>query len=115
MAHEEAVLTGESRFGTLYLIDFRLETSRGAAVVRSGWIVRTEDGTVLQRQQALPTEFSITGGPSGGVVFPGTVVGTTAATLTVCRKTPVGHEERVVTISGTGAAYVTTTSTGTCS
>ena len=82
---------------------------------QQGWIVRTEDGTVLQRQQALPTEFSITGGPSGGVVFPGTVVGTTAATLTVCRKTPVGHEERVVTISGTGAAYVTTTSTGTCS
>lgn len=40
MAHEEAVLTGESRFGTLYLIDSRLETSRGAAVVRSGWIVR---------------------------------------------------------------------------
>lgn len=41
IADEEAVLTGESRFGRLYLIDFRLETLRGAALVRSGWIVRT--------------------------------------------------------------------------
>ena len=41
MAHEEAVLISESRFGTLCLIDSRLETPRGAAVVRSGWIVRT--------------------------------------------------------------------------
>ena len=41
MAREEAVLISESRFGTLYLIDSRLETPRGAAVVRSGWIVRT--------------------------------------------------------------------------
>jgi hypothetical protein len=40
IAHEEAILTGESRFGRLYLIDFRLETPRGVAVVRSGWIVR---------------------------------------------------------------------------
>jgi type IV fimbrial biogenesis protein FimT len=82
---------------------------------QQGWIVRTDDGIVLQRQQALPSEFSITGGPSGGVIFPGTVVGTTPATVTVCRKTPVGSEERVVTISGTGAAYVTITTTGTCS
>lgn len=41
IAHEEAVLTGDSRFGRLYLIDFRLETPGGTAVVRSGWIVRT--------------------------------------------------------------------------
>lgn len=79
-----------------------------------GWII-LNGATVLQYQQALPTEFSITGGPVGGVTFPATVVGTTAATLTVCRKTPVGSEERVVTISGTGAAYVSTTTTGTCS
>jgi hypothetical protein len=41
IAHEEAILIGESQFGSLYLIDSRLETPRGAAVVRSGWIVRT--------------------------------------------------------------------------
>ena len=37
------------------------------------------------------------------------------ATLTVCRSTPVGNEERVVTISGTGSAYVTITTAGSCS
>jgi len=79
---------------------------------QQGWIV-LNGATVLQRQQALPTEFSITGGSA--VTFPATVVGTTPTTLTVCRKTPLGSEERVVTISGTGSAYVTITTTGTCS
>ena len=79
---------------------------------QQGWII-LNGATVLQRQQALPTEFSITGGAA--VTYPGTVVGTTGTTLIVCRKTPLGSEERVVTISGTGAAYVSTTTTGTCS
>ena len=84
----------------------------GSGGWQQGWII-LNGATVLQRQQALPTEFSITGGAA--VTYPGTVVGTTGTTLTVCRKTPLGSEERVVTISGTGAAYVTTTTTGTCS
>lgn len=41
IAHEEAIFIRENQFGRLYLIDSRLETPRGAAVVRSGWIVRT--------------------------------------------------------------------------
>jgi hypothetical protein len=41
IAREEATLVSESRFGRLYVIDFPLETSHGAAMVRSGWIVRT--------------------------------------------------------------------------
>jgi type IV fimbrial biogenesis protein FimT len=45
------------------------------------------------------------GGPGG---FPGHA-------LTVCRATPVGSEERVVTISGTGAVYVSITTVGSCS
>jgi type IV fimbrial biogenesis protein FimT len=89
-------------------------TCAGSGGWQQGWII-LNGATVLQRQQALPTEFSITGGPAGGVVFRGTVVGMTPATVTVCRKTPLGNEERVVTISGTGASYVTTTTTGTCS
>ena len=92
----------------------------GSGGWQQGWVVMagattlpTTDDVVLHVQQALPTEFSITGGAA--VTYPGTVVGTTGTTLTVCRKTPLGSEERVVTISGTGAAYVTTTTTGTCS
>lgn len=37
---EEAMIVAESRFGTLYTLDFRLTTSSGSAVIRSGWIVR---------------------------------------------------------------------------
>jgi type IV fimbrial biogenesis protein FimT len=80
-----------------------------------GWIVMS-GATVLQAQEALPTEFNVTQtGGTAPLTFPGTVVGTTTATLTVCRSTPVGNEERVVTINGTGAAYVTITTAGTCS
>jgi type IV fimbrial biogenesis protein FimT len=82
-----------------------------------GWIVVNETtATVIQHQQALPSEFKVTeAGGAEEVAFPGTVVGTTPATLTVCRLTPVGSEERVVTINGTGTAYVTITTAGSCS
>jgi type IV fimbrial biogenesis protein FimT len=90
----------------------------GSGGWEQGWIVvdQTPDpDQVLQVQQVLPTEFSVsqTGG-TAALTFPGTVVGTSTATLTVCRSTPVGHEERVVTISGTGSAYVTLTTAGSC-
>lgn len=81
-----------------------------------GWIVVNEaTATVIQSQQALPSEFKVTeAGGAEEISFPATVVGTTPATLTVCRSAPVGSEERVVTISGTGAAYVNITSAGSC-
>ncbi len=84
-----------------------------------GWIVVNEatvPAIVIQHQQALPSEFKVTeAGGAEELSFPATVVGTTNATLTVCRSTPVGSEERVVTISGTGSAYVTITTAGSCS
>jgi type IV fimbrial biogenesis protein FimT len=82
-----------------------------------GWIVVNEaTATVIQHQQALPSEFKVTeAGGAEELSFPATVVGATTASLTVCRSTPVGNEERVVTISGTGAAYVTITTAGSCS
>ena len=82
-----------------------------------GWIVLAMDGTVVQRQQALPAGFKAT--ESGGVddlVFQPSGVGATAATLTVCRATPtVGSQEREVTISATGRPNVKKTTTGSCS
>ena len=72
--------------------------------------------TVLQHQQALPTEFRITrpAAPTCSA-FPARSWVRRTPRLTVCRSTPVGNEERVVTISGTGSAYVTITTAGTCS
>src|SRR5262249_20780455 len=80
-----------------------------------GWIVLSGT-TVLQRQQALPSDFKMTqSGGTGPLSFPSTVLGATAATLTFCRFPPVGGQERVITISGTGNAYVTITTAGACS
>jgi hypothetical protein len=39
-ANAEAIITAETRFGTLYVLDFQVTTSSGSATVRSGWIVR---------------------------------------------------------------------------
>jgi type IV fimbrial biogenesis protein FimT len=93
------------------------ETCDGSGDWEQGWIVVNQaTGTVFQYQQALPAEFRVT--ETGGadlVDFLGTVVGMNPAALTVCRATPVGSEERVVTISGTGAVYVSITTVGSCS
>jgi hypothetical protein len=39
-AHEDASLTCRTRFGSLYVLDFEVETEAGSATVRSGWIIR---------------------------------------------------------------------------
>jgi hypothetical protein len=38
--HEEVSLVSDTRFGSLYMLDFDLKTPVGAATIRSGWIVR---------------------------------------------------------------------------
>lgn len=38
---EEAAKTADTDYGPLYRVDLPVETSRGRAVVRTGWIVRT--------------------------------------------------------------------------
>jgi len=81
-----------------------------------GWIVLTADGNVLQRQEPLSDEFRFTE-TSGGlteITFPATVVGVTPASFTVCRGSPVGKQERVVTISVSGNASVARTTEGDC-
>ena len=37
----DATLTARSRYGAFYRADIRVETERGAATVRTAWIVRT--------------------------------------------------------------------------
>lgn len=80
-----------------------------------GWIVVTDGGLVLQRQPALSAEFNVT--EEDGLTtleFPPTVVGVEPASFTICRGEPVGHEERVVTVTASGAASVSRTNTGNC-
>lgn len=81
----------------------------------SGWIVRTTGGVVLQAHGAVPSGFLINSSVTS-LVFQPSGVGSTSATLTICRATPsVGSQERVVDVSPTGRATVSKTSTGSCS
>ena len=78
-----------------------------------GWIL-LQGTTILQRHQALPTEFRIVQGTFGALTFPPDVVGTTPATFKVCRAVPVGREERTVRVTTSGGTAVARTETATC-
>lgn len=92
-------------------------TACGSGGWEQGWIVRATDGTVIQRQQALPAGLKVTeAAASTSLVFNPSGVGATSATFKVCRATPtVGGQEREVKISLTGRPSVGKTTTGSCS
>ena len=80
-----------------------------------GWII-VASGAVMQVQQGLPTGYLLT--QSGGTAplsFQPIGIGASAATFTVCRNDPVGSQERVLNVTAAGMAFVTRTTTGTCS
>jgi type IV fimbrial biogenesis protein FimT len=63
---------------------------------------------VISQQPPLSPEFRFTAaGGVSAIVFLPTVVGMTGASFTVCRASPVGRQERQVTVSATGSAVVT--------
>jgi type IV fimbrial biogenesis protein FimT len=79
-----------------------------------GWIVLAGT-TVLRHQDALPSGYRvIQAGSLASLTFPPTVVGATAASFNVCRSSPLGKQERAVTLSATGVAYVTRTYNSSC-
>ena len=86
-----------------------------------GWIVQFVDvdgvTKVAQRQQALTSDYRFTGtGNVTSLDFLSVGVGSTAATLTLCRATPTaGSQERVVTVSTTGNASTKKTTAASCS
>ena len=97
--------------------------SCGSGNWEQGWIVLTGasgSGTVLQRQTAL-AEGYVVDAKSGTtdidvVTFQPSGVGSTQATLRICRASPtVGSQERLVKISATGHTSVDKTSDGSCS
>ena len=90
-------------------------TCAGEGGWEQGWIVLTNDGTVIQRQPALAPEFRIT--EAGGrteLLFPPTVVGVGPASFTVCRAQPAGSQERVLNVTASGAGSVSRTEEGEC-
>jgi len=80
-----------------------------------GWII-VAAAAVIQVQQGLPDGYLLT--QTGGTVplnFQPIGIGATAATFTVCRDDPDGSQERVLTVRAAGTAFVTRTTTGSCS
>ncbi|MDH4556802.1 prepilin-type N-terminal cleavage/methylation domain-containing protein [Pseudomonas sp. BN417] len=83
-----------------------------------GWIMRTTDGTVIGVHAASPSGFQITDTDGGALSVDLLPSGAASDSLDlkVCRSSPsVGDQERLVKISLTGRAYVTKTTTGSCS
>ncbi len=86
--------------------------SRGWA---AGWIVILADNSIVQRQEALPSDFLIEEADDKTTLdFPASVIGTTTAAFTICRATPVGKQNRVVTVTASGNTRVAMTDTTTC-
>ena len=90
-------------------------SSCGAGGWEQGWIILS-GAEIVKYQQATVTGIKIN--ESNGITslnFQPTGVGSTQATLTVCRKTPtVGNQEQVVSISATGRPSSAKTTTGIC-
>jgi type IV fimbrial biogenesis protein FimT len=84
----------------------------GAGDWGTGWIVLT--GTqVVARENAPPQGFVLHGTQS--IIFQPSVVGTTVATMTICRSSPsIGAYKRNINISITGQVSVEKASATTC-
>jgi type IV fimbrial biogenesis protein FimT len=81
-----------------------------------GWIILDANNVVILAEPAQPTGYRvIQAGGVAALTFQPIGVGATAATFNVCRSSPLGSQERSVTVTATGIAYVTTTLTGSCS
>lgn len=90
-------------------------TCAGSGGWEQGWIIVDAAAAVIQSHEGLSFGYRITQtGGTSALSFQSIGIGATAATFTVCRDDPIGGQERVLSVSAAGAAYVTTTTTGTC-
>lgn len=83
-----------------------------------GWIILDANNRVILTEPAQPTGYKIIqSGTLSALTFQPIGVGATAATFKVCRSSPVGNQERIVTVTATGVAYVTNPNpaSGSCS
>jgi len=80
-----------------------------------GWIVLAGAETLL-RHDSLDTGLKMTEASSVlSILLQPTGVGSTQATITLCQNSPsAGSQERVISISATGRASLTSTETGSC-
>lgn len=89
-------------------------SSCGSGPWEQGWII-IAGGTVIQKHPAAPSGLKVTSSVTR-IDFQPSGVGNTQASITVCRALPKpGLQERVISVSATGRAFVNKTATGNCS
>jgi type IV fimbrial biogenesis protein FimT len=88
-------------------------TSCGTGDWNQGWIV-ISGAEVIFREAPISNLFHITNGGTNTFSFRPTGVDSTAGVFTICRATPVGENERVLTIDAIGRAAIRRTTAGVC-
>lgn len=78
-----------------------------------GWVVLS-GATVIRQHGAVRSGYQMTSA-TASVTFQPNGFSSTQAVVTVCRSSPVGNRERVVTVSATGRTTISKTQTGSCS
>ena len=94
------------------------KSSNGTSCVTSGgweqgWIVLSGT-TVIKRQQATVSGYLLSSSINS-LTFQPNGLGATQTTMIVCRSSPLGAQERQVTVSATGRPAISKTYTGSCS
>ncbi len=78
-----------------------------------GWVILA-GSTVVKHYPAAKTGYLLSSSVRELTFLP-SGFGSTPATLTICRATPLGNQERSLTLSVTGRITITRTHTGSCS
>lgn len=77
-----------------------------------GWIILF-GGNVVATHPAIEQGFLMSG--VSKIDFDPTGLGSTSTTLTLCRSSPLGNQERSILVSASGRTSVVKTTTGSCS
>jgi type IV fimbrial biogenesis protein FimT len=80
-----------------------------------GWIVLDANGAVIHSEPEQRNGYKVI--EDAGLLeltFQPIGLGATGARFTVCREEPVGNQEREVSVTATGSAYVAITENGDC-
>ncbi len=94
-------------------------TSCAAVEWESGWIVIDDvldPDVVIAAHPSLAAGYALTEtGGDKSIEFKASGAGSDSAVLTLCRASPVGNEERVITLAPTGRSTIAKTTAGICS
>jgi type IV fimbrial biogenesis protein FimT len=90
-------------------------TCAGAGDWDQGWIVLDAANEVIHSEPAQPDGFRVVEAAGEDTfVFQPIGIGNTAGLFTICRESPLGLQERVLSMTATGLANIVQTEAGAC-